>query len=101
MKIAARFSCVAVLTALVLGAPAALAARLTHADRVAINATLDTFVNHAVKRQDPGASYFAVTPANPDAIVRAPPSTQKRSRTLMLSPLPGGTPMVRPVFYIS
>ena len=62
MKIAARFSCVAVLTALVLGVPAALAARLTHADRVAINATLDTFVNHAVKRQDPGASYFVVTP---------------------------------------
>jgi hypothetical protein len=62
VKLAARFSCVAVLTALVLGAPAALAARLTHADRAAINATIDTFVNHAVKRQDPGAAYFVVTP---------------------------------------
>ncbi len=61
MKIAARFSCLAVLTALLLGAPAALAARLTHADRVAINATLDTFVNHAVKRQNPGAAYDVVT----------------------------------------
>ena len=61
MKNAARVSCVAVLTTLVLGAPAALAARLTHADRVAINATMDTFVNHAVKRQDPGAAYYVVT----------------------------------------
>ena len=50
------------LTALVAGTPAALAARLTHADRVAINASIDTFVNHAVKRQDPGAAYFVVTP---------------------------------------
>jgi len=61
MRVAARFSCVAVLTALVLGAPAALGARLTHADRVAINATMDTFVDHAVKRQNPGAAYFVVT----------------------------------------
>ena len=61
MKIAARSSCVAILTALLLGAPAALAARLTHADRVAINATIDTFVNHAVKRQNPGAAYDVVT----------------------------------------
>ena len=61
MKTAARFSCLVVLTALVFGAPAALAARLTHADRVAINATLDTFVNHAVKRQNPGAAYAVVT----------------------------------------
>ncbi|MGZ4317839.1 MAG: hypothetical protein ACXVFC_00780 [Gaiellaceae bacterium] len=68
MKIAARFSCVAVLTALVLGTPAALAARLTHADRVAINATLDTFVNHAVKRQDPAAAYFVVTPGLRDGM---------------------------------
>ncbi len=62
MKIAARFSCVAVLTALVFGAPAALAARLTHADKVAINQTIDTFVNHAVKRQNPGAAYDVVSP---------------------------------------
>ena len=61
MKLAARFACLAVLTALVLGAPAAFAARLTHAERVAINATIDTFVNHAVKRQDPAAAYYVVT----------------------------------------
>jgi hypothetical protein len=61
VKFAARFSCLAVLTALLLGAPAAFAARLTHADRVAINQTIDTFVNHAVKRQNPGAAYYVVT----------------------------------------
>jgi hypothetical protein len=46
----------------VLGTPAALAAGLTHADRVEINAAIDSFVNHAVKRQNPGAAYFVVTP---------------------------------------
>jgi hypothetical protein len=61
VKIAARICCLAVLTALVLGAPAALAARLTHADKVAINQTIDTFVNHAVKRQNPGAAYDVVS----------------------------------------
>jgi hypothetical protein len=61
VKIGARFFCLAVLTALVFGAPAALAARLTHADRVAVNETIDTFVNHAVKRQNPAAAYAVVT----------------------------------------
>lgn len=36
--------------------------RLTASDRKEINATLDVFVNHAVKRDDVGASYAAVTP---------------------------------------
>jgi hypothetical protein len=35
---------------------------LTAADRKAINAALDSFVNHAVKRENVGASYAAVTP---------------------------------------
>jgi hypothetical protein len=35
---------------------------LTSADRKAINATLDVFVNHGVKRHDTGVSYSVVTP---------------------------------------
>jgi hypothetical protein len=52
------------LAALVLAAPATAAKpRLTKADRQAINATLDVFVNHAVKRQNAAAAYDVVTPA--------------------------------------
>jgi len=40
----------------------ASARRLAPSDRKAINATLDTLVNHAVKRKDVGASYDVVTP---------------------------------------
>jgi len=36
--------------------------RLTPADRKAISASIDAFVNHAVKRQDVGASYDVVAP---------------------------------------
>jgi hypothetical protein len=36
--------------------------RLTAADRKAISASIDTFVNHAVKRQDVAASYDVVAP---------------------------------------
>ena len=36
--------------------------RLAPSDRAAINATLDIFVNHAVKRKDVAASYDVVTP---------------------------------------
>ncbi|HEY7019358.1 MAG TPA: hypothetical protein VH297_12900 [Gaiellaceae bacterium] len=48
--------------ALVYAAPASAAPRLSKAERAQINATLDTFVNHGVKRVDIGASYDAVTP---------------------------------------
>lgn len=47
--------------ALVLAAPAFAAAPLTAADRQQINATVDTFVNHAVRRSNVGASYAVVT----------------------------------------
>ena len=49
--------------ALILSAPAGAASRpLTASERQQINATLDSFVNHAVKRQNVDAAYDAVTP---------------------------------------
>jgi hypothetical protein len=49
--------------ALSLAGPAdASGRRLTAADRKAIAASINTFVNHAVKRQDVGASYDVVAP---------------------------------------
>jgi hypothetical protein len=54
----------ACLAALAVAAPATAAKpRLSPVDRKAINATLDVFVNHAVKRKDVGASYSVVTAA--------------------------------------
>jgi len=51
------------LVAIALAAPAAAAPRhLTPAERAQINATLDSFVNHAMKRQNVGAAYDTVTP---------------------------------------
>ena len=53
----------ACLAALAITGPAAAAKpRVSPSDRKAINATLDTFVNHAVKRHDPGAAFDVVTP---------------------------------------
>ena len=49
--------------ALSLAGPAgASGRRLSAADRKAISASIDTLVNHAVKRQDVGASYRVVAP---------------------------------------
>jgi hypothetical protein len=48
--------------ALVLAAPAVAAAPLSAADRQEISAAVDTFVNHAVRRSNVGASYAVVTP---------------------------------------
>jgi hypothetical protein len=48
--------------ALALTASASASPRLTAADRASINATLDVFVNHGVKRQNTGASYDVVAP---------------------------------------
>jgi hypothetical protein len=45
--------------------------RLSAADRAAINATLDVFVNHAVKRKDVGRSYDVVTPLMRGGMSRA------------------------------
>jgi hypothetical protein len=44
------------------GTAGASGRHLTPADRQAISATIDTFVNHAVKRQDVSASYDVVAP---------------------------------------
>jgi hypothetical protein len=43
---------------------------LTAADRQAISASIDTFVNHAVKRQDVAASYDVVAPELKEGITR-------------------------------
>jgi hypothetical protein len=45
------------------GSATASKPRVSPSDRQAINATLDTFVNHAVKRHDAGAALDVVTPA--------------------------------------
>src|SRR5438477_12146329 len=64
-----RFAALAVLlgslATLTVAGPSAAAkpVRLAPSDRAAINATLDIFVNHAVKRRDVAASYDVVTPA--------------------------------------
>jgi len=60
-KLAALAGVIAALTA---AAPAMAAGpHLAPSDRRAINATLDVFVNHAVKRHDPGAAFGVVTPS--------------------------------------
>ena len=61
----------ACLGALAAAAPAAAKDRLSPADRAAINATLDVFVNHAVKRRDVGKSYDVVTPTLRGSMTRA------------------------------
>jgi hypothetical protein len=61
---------VAFAAALLLAAPAAAAPRLTPADRAAIARSIDTFVNHAVKRVDTGASFDVVAPEMRPAITR-------------------------------
>jgi hypothetical protein len=63
MKTRAAFLLLITLLALAAAAPAWARARpLTAADRASINHTLDIFVNHAVKRQNVGVSYWVVTP---------------------------------------
>ncbi|MEK6273748.1 MAG: hypothetical protein AABM30_00245 [Actinomycetota bacterium] len=53
------------------GSATASKPRVSPSDRQAINATLDTFVNHAVKRQDAGAAFDVVTPAMRGGMTRA------------------------------
>src|SRR5512133_3711032 len=58
--------------ALALVGPAAAAApHVAPSDRQAINRTLDIFVNHAVKRHDPGAAYDVLTPTMKGGMTRA------------------------------
>jgi hypothetical protein len=58
--------------ALVMATPAAAKQpRITPAERAEINATLDVFVNHAVKRKDVSKSYDVVTPALRGGMTRA------------------------------
>ena len=54
----------AAVVALLLGLPATASAgqQLTAAERAQINATMDSFVNHVVKRQNIDAGYNSVTP---------------------------------------
>ena len=54
---------IASVASLALAAPAGASAPLTAADRQQINAAVDTFVNHAVRRTGIAASYGVVTPA--------------------------------------
>ena len=61
----------ACLGVLVAATPAAAQERLSRADRAAINATLDVFVNHAVKRRDVAKSYDIVTPTLRGGMTRA------------------------------
>jgi len=57
--------------ALTAAAPAAAAPRLSPADRAAITRSIDTFVNHAVTRQNPAAAYGVVAPEMRPGISRA------------------------------
>src|SRR5437762_4729948 len=59
--VSAVLSCVAML-AVTGPAAAAKTPRLAPSDRAAVNATLDIFVNHAVKRHNPAAAYDVITP---------------------------------------
>lgn len=62
----------AFVAALAVAAPAsAKEPQLSPADRAAINATLDVFVNHAVKRKNIAQSYDVVTPALRGGMSRA------------------------------
>ena len=53
------------------GAAGAAAPRLSPADRAQVDHTLDVFVNHAVKRHNPGAAYDVVTPTLKAGMTRA------------------------------
>jgi len=52
----------AAIVVLAFAAPAAAAPNLTPAERAAITRSIDTFVNHAVKRANPSAAYDVVAP---------------------------------------
>jgi hypothetical protein len=61
----------AAVASLLTAAPAlAKEPKVSPADRAAINATLDVFVNHAVKRKGVGTAYDVVTPTMHDGMTR-------------------------------
>ena len=70
MKSVKRVLVVTAVLALVLASPAG-AARLSHADRQAINRTLDAFVDSAVKRENVNGSWYLVTPEFRAGVSRA------------------------------
>ena len=80
------FALVALLAAATAAAAAGSGRHLTAREHAQINATLDAFVNHAVKRQDVGASYDAVT-----ASFRGGMSREEWSRgSIPVFPYPAG-----------
>jgi hypothetical protein len=69
MRAAIFVACGAALA--VAGPATAATPHLAPSDRQAINRTLDIFVNHAVKRHNPGAAYDVITPALKGGMTRA------------------------------
>jgi hypothetical protein len=68
----------AALTAWLLAMPASAAQRLSARDRAEISAAIDTFVNHAVKRHNPGAAYGVI-----DSQLRGGLSKQQWARSIL------------------
>jgi len=68
----------AALTACLLAMPASAAQRLSARDRAEISAAIDTFVNHAVKRHNPGAAYGVI-----DSQLRGGLSRQQWARSIL------------------
>jgi hypothetical protein len=68
----------AALTACLLATPASAAQRLSAHDRAEISAAIDTFVNHAVKRHNPGAAYGVI-----DSQLRGGLSRQQWARSIL------------------
>ena len=60
----------AAVVALAFAAPAAAQPKLTSAERAAITHSIDVFVNHAVKRSNPGAAFDVVAPEMRPAMTR-------------------------------
>ena len=89
---------VALAAALVLAAPAAAAPHLTPADRAAITRSIDTFVNHAVKRANTSAAFDVVAPEMRPAVTR----TQWAKGDIPVYPFPAkGTTHPWNVLYVT
>ena len=89
----------ALVAALVLAAPAAAAPRLSPAERAAITRSIDTFVNHAVKRVNAGAAFDVVAPEMRPGITR---TRWANSNDLPVYPFPArGTTHPWNVLYVT
>jgi hypothetical protein len=85
--------------ALALAAPAAAAPRLTPAERAAITRSIDTFVNHAVKRANAGAAFDVVAPEMRPGMTR---KQWAKSNDLPVYPFPArGTTHPWNVLYVT